>query len=433
MKLFLLAGAGASYELGVPTMDPMVDEFWTYLSRTTLTEDEINLLQEDLTDSATDMEAIVEVARNIVEADETTAGLQADIEGPEQVSLFRKLQREAEWFVQNVCRRVDFSDAQLLWKPTLDALSDHKATIATSNYDRAIEIAADRTDINLFGGFRQFGDGETAEWQGMNGNHDFELLKMHGSLDWFKTDEDVLKLRHPLSLYGELELTVNGTQELENCLILPSMEKQKRESPFMELNTRMRQAATDSDVAIFLGSSLRDPDLGSLARLCDDQIPTFTVSPDEGNADLPGAHIQATASEFLISMLPAAIERGSVEDHLGGVAEQEREAPTILQDIDRAFDLTHNGRAESIENLADNKIQLQPGQVQELLEDNSACVRKYGLALVDDCFDPEDLKKLVEDISENDPDQAVRDEADLLLEYLWDTPGEEVEAEATGG
>jgi hypothetical protein len=251
MKFFLFAGAGTSYELGVPTMDPMVEEFWTYLARTTLTGDEINLLKDDLTDSAKDMEAIIEDARQIIAAGTTTEGLTADIEGPEYVDLFRKLRREAEWFIQNVCRRVDLTDAQLLWEPTLEALSEQELTIATSNYDRAIEIAAESSGVQVFDGFQEFKGSETAEWIGFDDHHDLEMLKMHGSLDWFKTSNDIIKLRHPLSLYGELELTVDDTTDLENCLILPSMEKLKRESPLIEIDTRMRQAATESDIAVF--------------------------------------------------------------------------------------------------------------------------------------------------------------------------------------
>lgn len=277
MKIFLFAGAGASYELGVPTMEPMVDEFWTYLSGTTLSEDEVKLLQDELKESAKDMEAILQDATNIVNGDDRREDYDLSTDSS---FTFKKLLHHAEWFIQNVCRRVDINDAQLLWEPVLELHSAHQITIATSNYDRAIEIAADSVGVELSDGFEPFSDNKISKWNGSDGQYDLDLLKMHGSVDWFRnSDREVIKMRHPVSLYGDMEIHTSNESSLNNCLILPTKEKKKSEKPFYQVDSQMRQAPFNSEIAIFLGTSLRDPDLANLAEACDAQMPPILFLP----------------------------------------------------------------------------------------------------------------------------------------------------------
>jgi superfamily II helicase len=117
-------------------------------------------------------------------------------------------------------------------------------------------------------------------------------------------------------------------------------------------------------------------------------------------------------------MLPAAIESESVRERLENMAAKERDASAVLNAVDKAFDPNHQKRAESIEYLANNKVQLHPNQVQDLLNDDSPRIRKYALALVDDAYYPEKLKEKVEKMSNQDSSQSVQDEAALLLEYI---------------
>lgn len=417
-KIFLFVGAGASAELGVPTMGPMVDEFWSYLSRTSLSQDQIELLQDDLAHSSKDMEAIIQDAKQMVDAGNTAAEYSADIGGPEYLDLFKKLLREAEWFVQNACRRVDYSYARLLWEPTLKSLSDRDFVIATTNYDRAIEIAGKGTANDVTDGFDQFGNEETVEWVGIDEDDRPMLLKTHGSLDWFRTGEGIVKLRHPLSLYGDMEVVVNGDEQLKNCIILPSMEKKKNETPFVEINTQMRLEAQSSELALFLGSSLRDPDISSLVNQCKEVMPTYTITPGESPFDGDVLHISASASEFLMSILPVAASQANIQDRLDEEASQERDPTFILEHVHDAFSEDSSQRPGHIEYLADNKIELQASQVRQLLDDDSDRVRLYSLALVDNCSDPEALMDAVEDLAENDASEAVQAEADLLMEYM---------------
>lgn len=418
MKIFLFAGAGASYELGIPTMDPMVTEFWSYLSRTTLTEDQIELLRDDLTDSTKDMEAIIEDSQRIVQAGETTDRYSDKIRGPGHTALFKKLLYEAEWFVQNACRRVDIMSAELLWGPTLEALSEHELELATSNYDRAIEIAADNVGIGLEDGFSGFDDDETADWIGFEDSEEPSLYKMHGSLDWFRTDDEIVKLRHPLSLFGDLEVNVSGSEQLRNCLILPSMEKQKNESPFTNIDREMQFAANDADLAIFLGTSLRDPDLKDLVAHCTQSIPTFVVSPEEQSGMSDIHHIRATASEFLISIVPAAVASGNIDIALNEASEDQSKPTAILDPLKDATDVDSPSRVESIEMISDSSISLRPSQISRFLNDEDPRVRLYALGLVPHCHDPDSLYSKVEELADNDSAESVQEEATLLLDFM---------------
>jgi hypothetical protein len=227
-----------------------------------------------------------------------------------------------------------------------------------------------------------------------------------------------VKLRHPLSAYGDIQINIEGVSQLNNCLILPSMEKNMREAPFMQIDTEMRNAAQTSDLAIFLGSSLRDSDIEILLQSCESQIPTYTVTPEDSGPTQHGDHIQATASEFLISILPEAIHSDSLQETLNTLAKGERKTPTILDHMSTAFDPTQSGRPASIEYLANYGVQLNPEKIEWLLDDSDPRIRKYALGLVEDSWDTEPLIDQIKSLATEESHPGVQDEAKILLDYL---------------
>jgi hypothetical protein len=73
------------------------------------------------------------------------------------------------------------SDARLIWGPVLRATSALDLTLVTTNYDRAIELAANAENVPIDDGFGAFGQRETASWAGFTHDGDRPLLvKLHG-------------------------------------------------------------------------------------------------------------------------------------------------------------------------------------------------------------------------------------------------------------
>ncbi len=158
MKILIFAGAGTSVELGVPAMRGMVVRLSEYFQERQLAPALAAKLTEFLKDRSYDMEELIE------QLDQMTAATNAytrwgttptvAIEG---LGVFRQ---EAEWFVHHICERTEASNAVLMWGAALDALAGYHAVIATTNYDRSIEIAAARRNVKLYDGFADFGEDE---------------------------------------------------------------------------------------------------------------------------------------------------------------------------------------------------------------------------------------------------------------------------------
>ena len=187
-----------------------------------------------------------------------------------------------------------------MWAPTLRSLQEADLTIATTNYDRAVEIAAARLKIAVSDGFEEFSGHEIADWCGFENDDGLRLLKLHGSTNWYRGNTDrVFKLRHPMPLYGRLKIAYEDivNQPLKSALVLPSREKIVTINPFPELAAEFRSYAKVADVAIFIGSSLRDPHMRDVCLSCAKSKPTFVVSNMEAFPPTGGCRRTSPATD----------------------------------------------------------------------------------------------------------------------------------------
>jgi NAD-dependent SIR2 family protein deacetylase len=208
MKLLLFVGAGASVELGVPAMRKMTEQLADHLNQQGIDEGLIKRLKARLDSPEYDMEELVEDLDKLVEASKAAERWRFEDESTQEKRKMTILRQETEWFVQHVCERVQLHHAQRLWTGLLTELSNHDSTIATTNYDRAVELASSSSAVQLEDGFMEFEKSEVTEWEGFSGNS-ISYLKLHGSTNWYRSEnEDVYKLRHPMALFGNLRLVV---------------------------------------------------------------------------------------------------------------------------------------------------------------------------------------------------------------------------------
>jgi hypothetical protein len=294
---------------------------------------------------------------------------------------------EIEWFVQHAAERISARDAHLMWGSVLRAVKKHELTLATTNYDRAIELAANAERLRLVDGFEAFDQKETASWLGFaDGSQYPRFVKLHGSTDWYAAEESgaPLKLRHPMPLFGRGMLRLSNGRNLSSALILPSREKLLTRPPYLRLSQVFFNAADACEAAVFVGSSLRDQHIRQAALDIAATRPLFVVNRSGNSFGISKAHsIAQAASFFLISTLPAALRASNPIDTLQSAISSKTATNVLhlLQQATNVHEQTHR-RCEAIEQLDHLSATLDEALVGGLLTDDDPIVARYALGLV---------------------------------------------------
>ncbi len=431
MKVLLFTGAGASVELGIPAMRMMLEQFRVHLWEHRFPQNMLEQIDNQLKNNIYDMEHLIEqidsIEKGLSNSEEWGVAVDKTLAG--HVGVVR---REAEWYVLHICERVRSHWARLLWFPTLRNSIDHDIIIATTNYDRSIEIAASQAEVRVEDGFEEFSKNEYAPWKGFEESESVKLLKLHGSTDWYHADDgkSVWKLRHAMPLFGTLTVDIGGPDSLKltTAAVLPSREKKVILKPYPSLSFEFQKHAREADVAIFIGASLRDPDIRATFERCAARIPTYLVSPRgqyEGEIPRFAIVLKQSASRFLISSLPALLRKSS-PNYLRQEAEEEKsnvdyilEWLVIANDIKRPAE----DRCSAIERLASSRVGLEREDIKNLLQDDNSDVRTYALGLVQDSLDRENLVEFAQSIASEDIDSVFYNETQLLVELLKHNSG----------
>lgn len=416
MKVLLFAGAGTSIELGVPGMVGMGEEFLDHVKQWDV---EPTLVQKLIGDSL-DVEHLIEALDLICSARST-------LETIGQVSVpldsADKIRAEVEWFVQHVAERVVASDAHLMWGPVLRVASLVDLTLVTTNYDRAVELAANAGNVPIDDGFGPFGQGEIGSWSGFSQDGDGPLLvKIHGSTDWYTTGQSssAAKLRHPMPLFGRASLRLADGTQLGSALVLPSREKLLTRSPYPRLSQTFLNAMDYCDLAIVVGSSLRDQHIRDAVEQTALRAPVFVVNPSGNTYDLERVQgVKQCASTFLIATLPAALTVSNPADALASLTDQTNDDKGILITVREALDVdaTTEVRCRALDQLDEMGLILDVFLLRQLLADDDATVARYALGLVSVSSDP---LKLIEEASaaRHSSEPAFFDDLKLLREML---------------
>ena len=135
--------------------------------------------------------------------------------------------------------------------------------VATTNYDLCFEAFCSISALNYTNGFshhraeHEF-DFDPSLFDRVDG---VPLLKLHGSIDWWKTKSGrVVETQHG-SVGNRLR---NGDEVSELCIRYPISDKQLFEYPFVELYSRLGRYLRDSDVWLFIGYRFADPSVRNL-------------------------------------------------------------------------------------------------------------------------------------------------------------------------
>ena len=397
MKVLLFTGAGASVELGVPAMKDMARDLYSYFSRREWPVNILEQLNKLIRESDFDLEHLIELVDTVEKGEQGRKQLGVDYD--EQLfGAVRTMRWETEWYVQHSCERIWDADAFALWGSTLRRVDGHEFCVVTTNYDRAIESTCEVENIAYDDGFASFDEKEYAMWSGIDPSSPVKLLKIHGSTDWYQgVNGETYKLRHPMPLYGELRVSArNGVlPELASAMVLPTKEKKINHPPYPDLVTDFRNSARSVEVAFFVGTSLRDPDILDIFRQCSARIPTYLVSRKGVDADhtrdLVNRTIVDTASGFLISTLPKFLQ---TEDF--GLLETKASSSkgaslSVLPWLSTATGRTNSVDrvCEAIDRLVDAEVSVDGFVLGNLLSHSEEDISKYALALIPHSVDRE--------------------------------------------
>ena len=426
MKILLFTGAGASVELGIPGMRGMVEEFHANLRNLGLSDEVVGRFDEMLPQADYDMQNLIEHVESLERGQQSQRALGLETDN-ELLRTARAMRWEAEWFVQHACERLREVEAKTLWAPTLRRIGCHELCIATTNYDRSIEIACGCCKVPFDDGFEALSDVEVARWRGLEGVHagSLRLLKVHGSTDWYRgDDESIYKLRHPMPLYGNLGLSfldpeVPFDPRMTSSMILPTREKRTTQPPYPDLITDFRTFARQAELAIFVGTSLRDPDLYDVCRQCAQRgTPTYLVNVD-ASLNLPHVKmIVESASGFLASTLPRFLAGGDSEllDACSNGRFRTVGTDSILSSLVSALEGSGEPDAicGAIDRLVDCGAMLDLYDIRKLLTNQAVTVRKYALALIPQSVDHMEAMALAGDVAASDPDSSLGEELKMM-------------------
>ena len=380
MKVLLFAGAGTSVELGVPAMAGLANGFLDYCRQWSVHPE----LVGQILVKTMDVEHLIEALDRLCGA---RPSLEIVGENTEKLSAADDVRAEVEWFVQHSAERVRTADAALMWASVLLAGKEHEMFFVTTNYDRAIELAANAAKVPIDDGFGAFSNGETAKWEGFSvTGESAKLIKLHGSTDWYAMDGagEPVKLRHPMALFGRSELRLAEGARLRTALILPSREKMFTNAPYLRLSQTFLNAADECDLAIYIGSSLRDRHIAEAVRSTARRVATFVVNPGQ-SPQIPGAKkICQCASTFLLSTLPNALASDPIKVLDEAASQDLRDCDGILDSVRRLLNPAAgtSSRCDAMDMLDARGLTLESSQVERLLSDDDVNVARYALSLV---------------------------------------------------
>lgn len=143
----------------------------------------------------------------------------------------------------------------------LDPLVKNAGTVATLNYDLAVEQAAEAAGIPLTTGIDQWvSRGRFNEWPSAG----VRLLKLHGSINWGWKRVESRDGHLPRDM---LEVTADSSEDPGRpALIFGQRGKLRAEGPFLGLLAEFEQALARASHLIVIGYSFRDDHVNELVR-----------------------------------------------------------------------------------------------------------------------------------------------------------------------
>lgn len=301
-KVLLFLGAGASAEAGLPTTAMVTRHFETFAVKTSrpsaaLVESVFRLVQVEvatakgIAPSSVDFEDVLGILLDAAEGRDVVAAknILRLLEARFPRLKLDRLVRDLVLYVRGLFLPVrDVSYLDVL----LDLVWAHEGTIATLNYDVAVERRHRQKGRQVKTGF-----GADGRWVGFEtADPGIELLKLHGSVHWLRRGivlDDAYSVLEALISFSEPFLTglhktaawVAGERDPGVRLLMNiglSKEQLYVTPPFSEIVTRFRARLGEVDIIVVVGYSFRDAAINRMfvEGVRRHPVPVVVVDPD---------------------------------------------------------------------------------------------------------------------------------------------------------
>lgn len=194
--------------------------------------------------------------------------------------------------------------------PLLIDIGSHARTVATLNYDLTAEQAARDGGVELTTGVESWNGGE---WPRPTSG--IQLLKLHGSLDWWEIEEEEL-------IRGPGLTTIEPTdrrfgRRAPPAAIFGGRNKLRADGPFLEILREFGQQLTRADDLLVVGYSFRDPHVNEVIRRWVNRSPDGRIAVVD-----PSGEPRVYGAELTFRQLLAQRLGGRHTDSHGGESPQ---------------------------------------------------------------------------------------------------------------
>ena len=267
-KIGFLLGAGASKPLGIPTTDEMAKEFLEITKNSKLKQ-----ITEKMAEPP-DIEKLINIVRRVKSLfqNEGFSLLKKDIVQtvtPLSVA-FSDIENELTDFIRKKCLNPDIEKAITIYEPLLELRNDAVLKIFTTNYDPAIENVCKQKKIPFSDGFKfsKFEDYPILDLS--YETERVQLLKLHGSVNWWSN-----KSRHTTI---RLNLELEGLKDFKNLMIYPAQKDDLFNYPFNVMQSILIRTLHNLDEFVVIGHKFADQNIVSAIQVALEERDDFKLT-----------------------------------------------------------------------------------------------------------------------------------------------------------
>ncbi|HST68099.1 MAG TPA: SIR2 family protein [Solirubrobacterales bacterium] len=169
--------------------------------------------------------------------------------------LGERMVAEMRNLIATTHKRVSYLDPLVRW-----AADPARATVATLNYDRAIEVAGAGAGLEVHTGIGRWVQTGRWGWPATG----LRLLKLHGSIDWVWEDDPPGRGRLPSRVVVQTEAWDDEARP--PTVVFGARGKLRAEGPFLAALTEFEEQLGKADRLVVIGYSFRDDHVNQVVR-----------------------------------------------------------------------------------------------------------------------------------------------------------------------
>jgi len=267
-RIMFFLGAGASAPMGIPTMRQFSKEFVEYGEKPENRE-RIGYILRDLNrvtgTGAWDLEQLLLLIRQAKSIDNDVAVnlLRKRLFKGESLNKqkfderarsigdqFETIERILLEYIRTRCLNPEMERAREIYSKILPISEEYILDIFTTNYDPVLENICNELGYDYSDGFYADKRIEAFKWdERCLSSAKINIYKIHGSVTWYKKDNDVLKF--PV-------VDISKAPGINTVMVYPTELKEILNPPFSQIHRIFEKILFESNLCVVVGHSFRD-------------------------------------------------------------------------------------------------------------------------------------------------------------------------------